>query len=239
MLKAFIRSRLGQALVSRLIARAMRTPYFHLFHDDGRPYMERYWLLRLGLPRGWRELDKRRRYLLAVLDRQHLIASVRGQVEAELADLQTKLHPKFGIRLHRIMSSDDRAFHDHPWDFTTLILRGGYTEFTPDWTQGPTPAHVSLSEDYDGHVPETYLHVNGRYYGAGTLLRRKAENWHFLVLPKGDEAWTMFCTGEKKQTWGFLVDGLVKVPYRIYLQRRRERVAAAAEAKVFARGVDA
>lgn len=30
----------------RLIRRALRTPYFHLLHDDGSLYMERYWLFR-------------------------------------------------------------------------------------------------------------------------------------------------------------------------------------------------
>lgn len=34
-----------QWLVDRLIAFAKRTPYLHLFHADGSPYMERYWLL--------------------------------------------------------------------------------------------------------------------------------------------------------------------------------------------------
>lgn len=33
------------ALASWLIARAKRTPYFHLHHADGTLYMERYWLL--------------------------------------------------------------------------------------------------------------------------------------------------------------------------------------------------
>lgn len=32
-------------LVDKLIERAKRTPYFHLYHADGRPYMERYWLV--------------------------------------------------------------------------------------------------------------------------------------------------------------------------------------------------
>lgn len=32
-------------LVDALIRRAKRTPYLHLFHADGSPYMERYWLL--------------------------------------------------------------------------------------------------------------------------------------------------------------------------------------------------
>lgn len=31
-------------LVDRLIARAKRTPYTHLYHGDGSAYMERYWL---------------------------------------------------------------------------------------------------------------------------------------------------------------------------------------------------
>lgn len=32
-------------LVDRLIEFAMRTPYTHLHHADGTPYMERYWLI--------------------------------------------------------------------------------------------------------------------------------------------------------------------------------------------------
>lgn len=48
MLTGFVRSRLGQALVSRLIERAKRTPYFHIRHGDGQPYMDRFWLLRIG-----------------------------------------------------------------------------------------------------------------------------------------------------------------------------------------------
>jgi hypothetical protein len=36
------------------------------------------------------------------------------------------------IHLHHILRSDgDRAFHDHPWNFTSILLSGGYTELRP------------------------------------------------------------------------------------------------------------
>lgn len=35
----------------------------------------------------------------------------------------------FSIRVHRWLRSDDkRYFHDHPWSFITLVLRGSYTD---------------------------------------------------------------------------------------------------------------
>lgn len=40
-----MRSTLKSKVVDALIRRAKRTPYMHLYHADGTPYMERYWLL--------------------------------------------------------------------------------------------------------------------------------------------------------------------------------------------------
>lgn len=41
-------------LVDKLIARAKRTPFVHLYHADGSPYMMRYWLLgRDGEKNSW------------------------------------------------------------------------------------------------------------------------------------------------------------------------------------------
>src|SRR5690349_7894728 len=40
------------------------------------------------------------------------------------------------IRLHHWLGpDDDRAFHDHPWWFVTLVLRGGYTDWNPTGKQ--------------------------------------------------------------------------------------------------------
>lgn len=37
--------------------------------------------------------------------------------------------PWFGVYLHRIKGPDPQPDpHDHPWDFTSIVLAGGYTE---------------------------------------------------------------------------------------------------------------
>lgn len=225
---AYLRARLFRAFADWAIQRAMRTPYFHLFHDDGRPYMQRFWLLRIGMPKGWRKTEQMARDLELAVGSVWANDSLLGHASQKLAaEIRAKLYPRFGIRIHRIMSSDDRAFHDHPWNYTTLILRGGYTEVTPTGFQ---PHQIALSENYDGSDPVTYTEHTAVRYDAGSLLRRKANSWHYLVLDPGTEAWTLFCTGRKRQTWGFLADGLLKVPYGLYLRRRRERAQGAVSA---------
>lgn len=40
-------------------------------------------------------------------------------------------NPVFNVYLHKFLrSDDDRALHDHPWWFVSLILRGRYDEIT-------------------------------------------------------------------------------------------------------------
>lgn len=92
-------------------------------------------------------------------------------------------------RIHEILRSDnDRHLHDHPWDYTTVILRGGYIE-----------------QHTDG---------SGLWCPAGTVLNRKAEDAHRLVLPSGPVL-TLFVMGPWKQQWGFLTEN-GKVDWRTY-----------------------
>jgi hypothetical protein len=45
----------------------------------------------------------------------------------------------YSLKLHIILrSDDDRAPHDHPWDFLTLMLQGGYWEHTFSAVKGET-----------------------------------------------------------------------------------------------------
>ena len=56
-------------LVNKLIARAKRTPYFHLYHENGELYMERYWLV----PYKWNWPFAARLHFIATPDRgRHL-----------------------------------------------------------------------------------------------------------------------------------------------------------------------
>lgn len=107
----------------------------------------------------------------------------------------------FSARIHHILrSDDDRHFHDHPWNYVTIILRGGYYEVTPRVVNGEIVGEKS------------------EWYGPGTILRRRAEHWHRLVLPYGKTATTLFIMGRKRQSWGFLTTPKFKTYYRNYLK---------------------
>jgi len=106
----------------------------------------------------------------------------------------------FAVRLHHILrSDDDRAFHDHPWPYLTIILRGGYTEVKPMF-------------DRSG----LYLGEARRWFGPGSIIARRARSWHRLEVPPGETAWTLFITGPQRQRWGFLAQPRHKIHWREY-----------------------
>ena len=114
---------------------------------------------------------------------------------------QSGPYPLIGARVHHILRSDHgRDFHDHPWPYLTIILRGGYYEVRP------------LFDELGLLVGETRT-----WYGPGNVLLRRAGSWHRLELPAGKTAWTLFCTGPKTQPWGFLTPK-GKVYWREYLR---------------------
>jgi hypothetical protein len=93
--------------------------------------------------------------------------------------------PWFAIKLHRILLSDDDCLHDHPWDFISVILWGGYVEET-----------FSIINGY------TYRHTRSRKrYGPGSFLWRPSPSPHRLIISK--PATTLVITFRKKRKWGF------------------------------------
>lgn len=86
----------------------------------------------------------------------------------------------FAIRLHRWeKSDDDRAFHDHPWWFLTLVLRGSYVDVSP--------------------AGRDLLTV-------GCVRFRSANHRHTVEIQKPG-TWTVLITGRPLRRWGFWVDG--------------------------------
>jgi len=82
----------------------------------------------------------------------------------------------FGVRLHEIIRSDmDRELHDHPFDFVSIILSGGYYEVRED-----------------GSI---------KWYPAGSVLLREAETAHRLIVPA--PTWTLVIRSPYRRTWGF------------------------------------
>lgn len=88
----------------------------------------------------------------------------------------------FGWRLflHYIArSDDDRDPHDHPWDFATFILKGGYVE------------EIDMPHAMDVIIAKP-----------GTLHFRAAQHTHQITLRRGP-AWTLVLAGPPKRSWGF------------------------------------
>lgn len=100
------------------------------------------------------------------------------------------------IKYHRIVASDDICDHDHPWPFVSLIVKGGYYEWTP------------IAQDESGEIldkqygPDDVLEVK-RWHGAGSLLYRH-KNWrHRLELKDNKPCETLVITGKVCKRWGF------------------------------------
>lgn len=89
--------------------------------------------------------------------------------------------PLFAVYLHRILrSDDDRALHDHPWAFVSLILLGGYFEHTPGGCRWRRP---------------------------GSIVAHHAEDLHRLELRPAKTAWTLVLCGPRRRQWGFSTGG--------------------------------
>lgn len=112
----------------------------------------------------------------------------------------------FAARVHQILRSDsDRAFHDHPWPYMTIILRGGYWEMKPLF-------------DRSG----LYTGDSRTWYGPGSILFRSAKSWHRLEIPHGQTAWTLFVTLGYRQKWGFMPNPKWKIRYEEYLKGNKQ-----------------
>jgi hypothetical protein len=98
--------------------------------------------------------------------------------------------PWGSLRVHHILrSDDDRHLHDHPFDFTSLLLTGGYTEETP----------IADSVAISAEARKT---LRWRiFYGRFSIVRRQAEQLHRLILSK--PVWTLVVAGPKRRSWGF------------------------------------
>ena len=96
----------------------------------------------------------------------------------------------FNVTLHKIVKSDDPIFHDHPWSYMTIILKGGYWEHTPVFNN-------------DGKKIAEFQ----KWRGPGSVIIRKAKDYHWLELDDSvGPAITLFFMGSQQREWGFLVD---------------------------------
>lgn len=97
--------------------------------------------------------------------------------------------PWFAVYLHEMHGPDaDRDRHDHPFDFFSIILKGGYREqvqTTPD-DFSDTRAHLQFMEwpRWSGHfMRKTWAHRIEKLYETPTytlvLVGRRTREWGF------------------------------------------------------------
>lgn len=172
----------------------MRTPYFHL---EG--YMERYWLVPFPIanPPAFLKEDTGC-YSVCFFKRP-------------IAWIFQKLG--IAIRIHKILRSDNgRDFHNHPWNFISIILKGCYFEITPKF-------------DENGF----YQGENKTFYTNNDVLFRQHKHFHRLRLLFGNiynergeygvtylPVWTLFITFRKRCTWGFMQKPYGITPHFLY-----------------------
>lgn len=121
------------------------------------------------------------------------------------------------LLLHHFQpNADDRAEHDHPSPFWTLVLWGGYDDRVPcRFCNGtdrhdPGVAFASPRTRPDGSAYCTGCQgglVLGDQMRPGMLRRRAAEYRHVTrVGPRG--CWTLVLMGRKTRRWGFWERGV-------------------------------
>lgn len=107
-----------------------------------------------------------------------------------------------GLRIHNIVKSDASfELHDHPFDFVSLILTGGYCEIRGEGAPGVLTASTPRRKVQ--HPPLS-------------VVVRKAEDFHRILLNptviqaegrqvlRETPAWTLVLRGPIRREWGFL-----------------------------------
>ena len=84
---------------------------------------------------------------------------------------------RLNVYVHKFLrDDDDRALHDHPWWFVSVMLRGRYLEVTKTGT---------------------------RMRRAPSIAFRPATWTHRVALIDGQPCWTLIVTGRNARHWGF------------------------------------
>jgi len=144
--------------------------------------------------------------LLEKLDRKRIVMDrVEDQpyLERYYVFLKDRKRFPFNVFLHHFLRSDPDDVHDHPWGYFTIILKGGYWEWTPIFNaQGK-----QISETCAWRKP-------------GHFRFSPAHSFHRIELDPEVDCWTLFCPGPQKRDWGFMVRGQW-IQWQQYLNSRK------------------
>ena len=107
---------------------------------------------------------------------------------------------RFGcIYIHRFFKSDDETHHDHPWNFFTYVVEGGYKE------------ELLKSTNYDKfNVWPAHFETSQTERKPGSIAYRQAKDIHRVILPRSYSPeeeqltpLTICLIGPRIREWGF------------------------------------
>lgn len=135
------------------------------------------------------------RTMLGLLREPDLVIAPAGHGEYLYRWYVIPRNREANVYFHIQTASDpERPLHDHPWDSTSVILAGGYTEMLmrkPDLESG----FSTLDRE------------------PGDVIFRPASWAHRLILPAHvPYSMSLFSTGPKVREWGFWEQGVFR-PY--------------------------
>lgn len=103
--------------------------------------------------------------------------------------------PRIAFFLHLFIRSDEeRALHDHPWSFITIILWRGYIEHTEN---------IEVCECGSFDCKFSKLVKRARRKWPLMICWRPAEWRHRVELVKGKQAVTIVIRFKERREWGF------------------------------------
>lgn len=105
-------------------------------------------------------------------------------------------NPLINVYLHHFTrGDDDRALHDHPWPFFSLMLHGQYLALTAKGIDPLTHARMGPSER-EANTRFTLREIGD----VGFYLPTHS---HRVELIDKQPCWTLVVTGPKLRSWGF------------------------------------
>jgi hypothetical protein len=123
----------------------------------------------------------------------------------------------FSIFIHRFMRSDEPVPHDHPWNFLTYVISGGYTEQLFDRSK-PTRSRGTFKKYWTQRTIQR---------APGSIRYRSANAIHFVQtdrkysLEEIEKApYTICLLGPRVKEWGFWTSDTTYVDWREFLKVR-------------------
>ena len=113
--------------------------------------------------------------------------------------------PRFALYLHKINLPDrDRPMHDHPFNFWSFILKGGYSE------------RLAITREVEQFTDPT---IEYRRWPPMSFHKMPVGMCHNIDVLHATPTWSLVFVGRRQQDWGFILPGQGWVQHDAYFAR--------------------